>query len=93
MEDMNREESIDKAIKLLQRNGYIVRKDYSVMIGRWIAFRQDGMNQILHGKILEERGSDYTYFKVRCKNGEYRYPTIYEVIGFFNNKKSCYAVK
>lgn len=96
MEDLNKEEKIRDAISFLKSNGYKVTKDYdSMMIGKWVAFRKEGLSPILHGKIISlfYHGQNETGFLVRCKNGQHRHPRLHEIIGFFDDKKSCYAVK
>lgn len=83
---------IQDAIKLLKENGYIIREDLSKYIGKWVAFRQEGMEPILHGKVIVARSIN-EYFGIKCKNGCMRYIDKNDVIGFYVNKKKCYEVK
>lgn len=41
---LTKEQRINGAIELLEHNGYIVKKDYSMLIGKWVAFYQEGMS-------------------------------------------------
>lgn len=58
--------------------------------GKWVAFRQEGMSPILHGKVIKDYQSWYV---VRCKNGEKRFPGIENIIEFYDLKEDCYSVK
>lgn len=53
----------------------------------WVAFLQDGMTEILHGKVIRENNK---YLTVKCKNGRHRYPDKEKVLGYFNTKEECY---
>jgi hypothetical protein len=46
-------------------------------IGQKIEFMQEGMEPLLHGKIVEVRA---TGVKVKCKNGGHRYPCFGEIV-------------
>lgn len=59
-------------------------------IGKWVAFKQEGMSQILHGKVERVYG---TCLAVKCKNRNRRYVSISECYKFFDNKEECYAYK
>ena len=59
-------------------------------VGKWIAFTQQGMNCILHGKIINDYVDAY---RVRCKNACKRTVGLDEVIGFYDTKQECYSVK
>lgn len=59
-------------------------------IGKWVAFRQDGMSQTLHGQVIRVNGG---CFVVKCKNGCRRYPNASECYKFFDNKEECYNFK
>ena len=63
---LTKDQQIYAAIDLLKHHGYKVYKDYSMLIGKWVAFWQEGMTPILHGKVIEVCGEDNTYFKVKC---------------------------
>lgn len=83
---------IQDAIKLLEENGYIVREDLSKYINKWVAFKQEGMGPILHGRIIGTNSVNRE-FSVRCKNGCWRYCDKNDVIGLYDTKKECYEVK
>ena len=70
-----------------------MRKDYSSLIGKWVSFWKAGMLTVLHGKVIDELGKDDAIFKVKCKNGCYRFVHMDDVIGFHDNKQDCYAIK
>lgn len=88
---MDVEEKIKEAKEFLEANGYKVYKDYSCRIGKWVAFRQEGMKPVLHGRVVWI--NIFEHYKVRCKNGEIRFPKSYDIIGVYDNKSECYAVK
>lgn len=90
---LTKDQQIYAAIDLLKYHGYKVYKDYSMLIGKWVAFWQEGMTHILHGKVIEVCGEDNTYFKVKCKNSYYRYVAMIDVIEFCDNKSDCYAIR
>ena len=88
------QESIKAAIELLEQNGYIVKKDYSMFVGKWVTFHQKGMIPMLHGKIIRIiHGSKDDCFEIRCKNGYYRYKNYEEILQFYDKKQDCYKVK
>lgn len=90
---LTKDQQIYAAINLLKHHGYKVYKDYSMLIDKWVAFWQEGMTPVLHGKVIEVRGEDNTYFKVKCKNSYYRYVAMNDVIEFCDNKSDCYAIR
>lgn len=59
-------------------------------IGRWIAFKQEGMSQTLHGKVIKINGD---CFVVKCKNGGRRYVNVNDYHKFFDDKKKCYSFR
>lgn len=65
--------------------------DYSELLNKWIAFRQEGMSQILHGRIVKTRPDGLLY--VRCKNATTRFVEVKDTLEFFDNKKDCYEYK
>ena len=91
-ENMNKEEQIMLAINFLNQNGYTVCMDLKKYKNKWIAFKQQGMKTILHGKIISVSSFD-GFFCVKCKNNEIRYPKVENVIKFFDSKKECYEFK
>ena len=86
-----KEQRIRLSIAFLESNGYIVIKDYSKLIGKWAAFRQEGMKPILHGKVKDI--SFKGCCSIKCKNGCMRYVNVNEVIEFCNDKQLCYMIK
>ena len=59
-------------------------------VGKWVAFTQDGMDCVLHGKVMEDRGNN---FVVRNKSYRKRIVEINHVIDFYDSKEDCYSVK
>lgn len=91
---LTKEQRINGAIDLLEHNGYIVKKDYSMLIGKWVAFHQTGMRDILHGKVIAViSGCKTDCFEVKCKNGYSKFTTINHIIEFTDNKQDCYMIK
>ena len=88
---LTKEQRINSSIAFLEANGYKVVKDYSNLIGKWVAFHQEGMTPILHGKVVSvsEKGD----CRIKCKNGYYRYKNINEIIEFCDSKEWCYKIK
>ena len=43
---LTKDQQIYAAIDLLKHHGYKVYKDYSMLIGKWVAFWQEGMTHI-----------------------------------------------
>lgn len=76
-------------IDYLSKHGFGVYKKGNKQ-GKWVAFRQEGMSPILHGKVVDDCQS---YYKVRCKNGEKRFPGLEDIIGFYDSKQDCYSVR
>lgn len=59
-------------------------------IGKWIAFRQEGMPMVLHGKIIHIYETCYA---IKCKNGQKRFAESEDIIGFYDSKQECYSVR
>ncbi len=59
-------------------------------IGKWVAFKQEGMKQILHGKVFATNNS---CIKIKCKNGQRRYISLEDCYKFFDSKSECYNFK
>ena len=89
---MNNAEQIIAAINFLNQNGYIVCTNLEVYTDKWIAFKQSGINSMLHGIVTGVSNLD-KFFYVKCKNNEIRYPKVEDVIKIFNSKKECYESK
>lgn len=86
-----KEQRINEAIDFLKSNGYKVKKNYDYLIGKWVAFRQEGMDCILHGKVTDI--SDDVYCIVKCKNRYKRFVNVKDIIEFCNNKEDCYIIE
>lgn len=87
--ELTYEQRINSAKEYLENHGYIVKRDYSTFIGKWIAFKQRGINKIMHGRI-ESTTLESKLLVVKCKNREWRYIEPEQILGFFENKKECY---
>ena len=90
---LTKQQRINEAIELLTAYGYIVKKDYSSLIGKWVSFWKPGMLPVLHGRVIDEVGKNDAIFKVKCKNSCYRFVHMDNVIEFHDNKQDCYAIK
>lgn len=90
---LTEQQRINEAIELLTAHGYIVKKDYSSLIGKWVSFWKPGMLPVRHGRIIDEVGKNDVIFKVKCKNSCYRFVHMDDVIEFHDNKQDCYAIK
>ncbi|MCI8389096.1 MAG: hypothetical protein HFE63_11635 [Clostridiales bacterium] len=88
---LTKDQRINSSIAFLENNGYIVTKDYSRLIGKWAAFRQDGIKCILHGKVINISISGCC--EIKCKNGYIRYTNINDVIEFSDKKELCYLIR
>lgn len=88
---ITKEQRTNFAIAFLESNGYIVKKDYSKLVGKRAAFRQEGMKPILHGKVINV--SINGCCTIRCKNGCMRYTNVNDVIKFCDEKELCYIIK
>ena len=86
-----KEQRINEAIELLESNGYVVSKDYSMLIGKWVAFYQEGMRPVLHGRVKDISMNGCC--SIKCKNGYVRYADVNDTIEFCNDKQSCYMIK
>ena len=69
------------------RNGC---KETEKYIGKWVAFRQEGMPMVLHGKVICVRHGVLT---IKCKNGQRRYENVSDAIGFYDSKQECYSIR
>ena len=88
---MDIEEKIKEAKEFLEANGYKVYKDYSYCIGRWVAFRQEGMRPVLHGKVRTVDVSGCCM--VKGKRAKIRFANVDKIIGIYDKKSDCYAIK
>ena len=88
---MEKEEKIKEAKELLEAYGYKVHIDYSYLMGKWVTFRQEGMIPVLHGKVILV--DIFGHCKIKCKRAKIRYTCADKIIGIYNRKSDCYAVK
>lgn len=84
------QERIYYCINYLKNHGYDVKERDGNKMGKWVAFRQEGMDCILHGRVINDYVGTY---RVRCKNACKRTVGLDEVIGFYDTKQECYSVK
>ena len=84
-------DKIKEAKELLEANGYIVYKGYSYLIDKWVVFRQKGMRPLLHGKV--RKVDDFGLCTIRGKRAKIRFTNIDKIIGIYDKKSDCYAVK
>lgn len=61
------DQKIINIINYLEQRGYKVLKDNSSVVGKWMAFRQEGMEPILYGRVRSV--TDAGTCVIRCKNG------------------------
>lgn len=81
-------EEIENAIWLLESHGYVVGRHYDYLVGKWAAFYQEGMEPVLHGRVLEVDTTGLC--KVRCPNAARRWVYVGKVLEFFDTKRECY---
>ena len=89
--DNKTKEFIDACIVYLKYHGYEVHdKRDNDKVGKWVAYKRDGMTPILHGKVINvDNGVYHIKKKNRCKD----FVRIDNVIDFFDNKEECYSVR
>lgn len=85
------DQKIINIINYLEQRGYKVIKDNSSVVGKWVAFRQEGMEPILHGRVRSV--TIIGTCTIRCKNGERRFCNVEDILSFFDNKKECYEYR
>ena len=85
------DQKIINIINYLEQRGYKVIKDNSSVVGKWVAFRQEGMEPILHGRVRSV--TTIGTYAIRCKNGERRFCNVEDILTFFDNKKECYEYR
>ena len=92
MIDNSIDKNIAACIAYLKRHGYEVIKKTAAddNIGKWVAYRREGMNCVLHGKIIGGNAFGYT---VRKKNHSRDFIGFDGIIAFFDDKKECYNMK
>ena len=89
--ELTKEQRIKSSIAFLETNGYKVMQNYDNLLGKWAAFRQEGMIPILHGKVIDVYQGGCC--KIKCKNAYYRYVDVNRVIEFCDTKELCYMIK
>lgn len=85
------DQKIINIINYLEQQGYKIIKDNSSVVGKWVAFRQEGMEPILHGRVRSV--TTIGTCAIRCKNGERRFCNVEDILAFFDNKKECYEYR
>jgi hypothetical protein len=89
--DETTQRKIDECIQFLKEHGYTVQKvkDVESYIGKWVAYRREGMEPILHGKVVGYNGC----LHIKKKNNGKDFANLENVIQFFDSKEECYAFK
>lgn len=85
-EEEDYEDDVDGLVEVWKPNSQILYDK----IGKWVAFKQEGIKQILHGKVMGVYGA---CIKIKCKNGCWRFANLKECYKFFNDKNECYNFK
>ena len=85
-EEEDYEDDVDGLVEVWKPNSQILFEK----IGKWVAFKQEGMKEILHGKVMSVH---FSFMKIKCKNGCWRYVALNECYKFFDNKNECYNFK
>jgi len=88
--DERTKETIYQCIVFLKNHGYEVKERNGHKVGKWVAFRQDGIDCILHGKVICDYVGSYC---VRCKNACRRYVSLNQIVAFYDSKQECYKHK
>lgn len=79
------DQKIINIINYLEQRGYKVIKDNSSVVGKWVAFRQESMEPILHGRVRSV--TDTNTCVIRCKNGLRRFCDVEDILAFFGKKR------
>lgn len=83
-----------KQIISMMTNNIFVGGKLFYPIGKWVAYRKDGMRQVLHGKVTRTYTTTFgTILRVKRKNACEDGVSIDEVVAFFDDKKTCYNVR
>ena len=88
--DDKTKKTIHACIVYLKNHGYEVHERDGNKVGKWVAYRKEGTEPILHGKIIHDYVSCY---RVKRKNSYEDIVSLDEVIDFFDNKEECYSVR
>lgn len=81
---------IHGCITFLKSQGYDVTKRGDSKVGKWVAFKKDGLTAIQHGVITHDYLSCYM---VKRKNRRTDLVGLGSVVEFFDDKKECYAMR
>ena len=85
--DEKTKKTIHACIVYLQNHGYEVREREGNKMDKWVAYRKNGMDCILHGKVIYDYVS---CFCIKRKNGYTDMVGLDEIIEFYDDKKECY---
>ena len=86
---MTEKETLEFCVNYLKERGYKIIKPVEDNVGKWIAFRQPGMNCILHGRIIYDQ---IDLFRVKNRSGHERWVELKNVLGFYDSRaESCLA--
>lgn len=80
---LKKRQRIKSAIALLESHGYVVTKDFSKLLGKWVAFRR-----IQHGKVIKSDPN----LVVKCEDCE-KIVDMDDVIEFLDNEEDCYKLR
>ena len=86
MDDKTRK-YIHACIVYLKNHGYEVHERSGNKVGKWVAYKREGIEPILHGKIIHDYVSCY---RVKRKNGYEDIVGLDKIIDFFDSKNECY---
>lgn len=82
--------TIHACIVYLKNHGYEVYERDNNKVGKWVAYRKEGIDYILHGRIIYDYTSCYC---VKRKNAVKDIIGLDKVIEFFDNKADCYSMR
>jgi hypothetical protein len=88
--DDKTKKTIYACIVYLKNHGYEVREREGNKVGKWVTYKKDGMNCVLHGKIIYDYVSCYC---VKRKNACTDIIGLDNIIDFFNSKEECYSIQ
>lgn len=88
--DDKTKKTIYACIAYLKNHGYEVHEREGNKVDKWVAYRRDGMDCILHGRVIYDYVSSYC---VKRKNAYKDFVGLDDVIEFFDSKEECYKVR
>lgn len=88
--DDKTKKTIHACIVYLKNHGYDVHEREENKIDKWVAYKKNGMNCVLHGKIIYDYASCYC---VKRKNGCKDIVGLDRIIDFFDSKEECYNIQ